>query len=144
MGSEKQKQKKASVLACLLVLLAFGSFTFTVSWSENDSGKYVLDIYVQRDYVPTNATVNINGENKTTNLIGKTTWQLTYGTYQITAYQETEKQSVTLLLNGDTTKTFNFTTPIKRDSNSFLWLTLVLAALFATFAYFMVFAKRRK
>ena len=120
------------------------SLTFTVSWSGSASGKYTLDVYVQRDFLPAPGTVNINGENQSTNIFGKTTWQLPYGTYTITAYQGTENQTIILLLNGDMSKTFNFTTPVKPISNSLWLLAMILAAAFLTFAYFTLFTKRRK
>jgi len=121
------------------------SLTFTVSWSGSASGKYILDIYVQRDFLPTLATVEILGENKSTDLLGKTSWKLPYGTYTITAYQGVDKQSITLLLNGDTSKTFNFLTPPLSPSygNPISWLALIRIAISVTVFYLRVF-KRRK
>jgi hypothetical protein len=116
-----------------------------LSWEIASAGKYVLDVYVQRDFLPALGTVNINGENQSTNLLGQTSWQLPYGTYQITAYQGTEKQSVTLLLNGDTSKTFNFITPPPKlpKFNPLNLLAIPLIAIAIATAYLTLFRRRK-
>jgi len=121
---------------CVLIL------TYEVPISA--SGKYVLDVYVQRDFIPALGTVNINSENKSTNLLGQTSWQLPYGTYDIIAYQGTDKQSVTLLLNGDTSKTFNFITPPSSRTSMIVPLVMLLGFGFLIFLFYPRLFRRRK
>jgi len=107
------------------------------------SGKYSVNIIALKDGLPTATTVIINGENQTSPT-GITLWQLPYGTYTIHIYAAGTNQTAQLLVNSDTTKTFNFITPIDVNNSSPLatigGLLLVLAAFLAV--YYFLFKRR--
>lgn len=120
--------------------------TFNLRWAIESSGKYSLNVFVLKDSLPVQTSVLINGENKSTSLLGLATWQLPYGTYEITvSLLGYPTQTSTILLNQDTTKTFNFTTPppnIKPPNIlSIIGMGILVVAIAAT--YLFLFRRRR-
>lgn len=108
--------------------------------------KYVLNVLVVKDSFPVIATVTVNGELQTTQLFGLTTWQLPYGTYNITAsLQGFPSQTVTILLDQNMAKTINFVTPPQTYHIQLLeWIEMVVLALVSITVYIFVFNTRRK
>jgi hypothetical protein len=117
------------------------SLTFTVSWSGSASGKYTLTVQVLSNYLPTSAIVQIQNVNQTTDLLGRTSWLLPYGSYDLRAFYGEQKQSMTVLLNEDKTVGFNFIVLPKPPN--FTPLIAVLVVIVAALMLFFLFQRKR-
>lgn len=103
----------------------------TLSINETDNktkatGYYVLNVYVSINGLPaSNANVSIGGQSKITNVFGKTSFTISYGTYELTVQVGKNIERMTVLINEP--KIIPFAFSIEPSKTDYLFYFKVLA-----------------
>lgn len=123
------------------------SKSMSVSWGGKASGQYLLIVYVKKDGMPyPNAVVSVDGEEKGTDFLGQTSFELTTGTYFVEASIDQQTKNKTVTVHDSTSIGFEFQTiqAIYRAPVTMIEIAIVVVGAIITWFFVIPMVLRRR
>lgn len=119
------------------------SRTISVSWSGGALGLFNLRVRVSSNMIPImGASVIIDGENKSTDLLGDAYFQVPFGSYDVLVFCGDKNETRSISVSGDLSVGFDFNVPIERDRGIFIIIGLPIGLIILVFVGIFLWRKK--
>jgi len=89
------------------------------------------------------AIVDVDGENKTTDLFGDARFNVGVGSHDITVYLEDQKETREIFISRDQSVGFNFEIHTPRDRGIYIFLALPFGLIIVVFVGIILWRRRQ-
>lgn len=115
-----------------------------VSWRGGASSSFELRVHVSMNKFPfMGAVVDVDGENKSTDLFGDARFDVGVGSHDVTVYLEDQSETREIFISRDQSVGFDFEIHIPTDRSIYIFISIPLVFLIVIGAFFFGYWRRR-